>query len=63
MRSWSNPNPDVEAEIGGNEVFAKHYLTAPFCVCCLVATLIVQMHFLNVGLAAFEVTFWPSGQG
>lgn len=50
----------LKAQINGDPVFIDHFFSAPFCLMCLVCTLLMQMHFLNVGLAAFEVMlFFP----
>jgi len=45
----------IKAEIAGHHIFEKHFLAAPFCLVMLVIFLIVQLHFLNVGLAAFDM--------
>ena len=33
----------------------KHYLAAPFCMVMLLLFMLVQLHFLNMGLSCFDM--------
>jgi len=42
----------------GERIFQNHYFTAPFCIVCLIFCLLIQIHYLNVGLELFEVMLY-----
>jgi len=47
----------VKSEIAGENILGHHYLAAPFCVVMLICFVLVQLHYLNVGLSAFDTLF------